>query len=124
MKNNIKKQPTKEWRKIKSYEDACERFRINPKAVEDNNSPDVIAYKKLKIIICAINQGWIPNWNDEYQKKWWPYFKMSPMFEFSDSYFAYSFSCADVCSSLCIESDEKTTYVGKQFIDLYKIFFT
>jgi len=110
---------------IKTFEDACEELDLNANDfITANCLPDEIAYKKLKVIIMAVNQGWIPDWNNDNQRKWWPYFNLSSGFGFSCSYYGYDDTSTAVGSRLCFETEEKSNYVAKQFLDLYKEFLT
>ena len=90
----------------------------------ENDTPDEIAYKKLKVVAKAINQGWVPDWDNKNQSKWWPWFNLSSGFGFSSS--GYSCDLADACvgSHLCFESEAKSNYAATQFIDIYKQFLT
>ncbi len=109
---------------IKTYDDACEALEVDSRVCGVNDTEDEIAYKQLKVITRAINQGWKPDWNNTYQKKWYPYFNLRSGFGFSGS--GYDFGCADahVSSRLCFESQEKANYAGNQFLELYKQFLT
>jgi hypothetical protein len=111
------------FKDIKTFEDACEVLDIDPKSILDSVlSEDTLAYEKLKILTKAINDNWIPNWNDENQKKWYPCFntqsKGASGFGFSFSSF-YAFWFTFVGSRLCFETEEKANYAGNQFIDIY-----
>jgi hypothetical protein len=114
----------KNYEKIKTYEDACAALKIDPESIFTGETTDEIAYKKLKVIIAAINEGWTPNWNDDNQKKWYPWFNLSSGFGFAGSYYDYDYSVTDVGSRLCFESEEKTIYTANQFLDIYKDFLT
>ena len=71
---------------IRTFEDACEEIGINPLSIfSDIDTCDEIAYKKLKVIAKAINQGWTPDWTNTNQKKWSPWFDLSSGFGFSVS---------------------------------------
>lgn len=110
---------------IKTFEDACEELGIDPETVtHKNDTPDEAAYKKLKVVIKAINQGWVPNWSNKNQYKWWPYFNLSSGSGFSCSFSFYDYSYTTVGSRLCFESEAKSSYAAKQFNELYKQFFT
>lgn len=111
---------------IKTFEDACDEVGISPDSVFDSakDSPDEIAYKKLKVIVKAINGEWVPDWANTNQRKWWPWFNLSSGFGFSLSDFSYTDACTSVGSRLCFESEEKSDYSAKQFIQLYKEFLT
>ena len=113
----------KDYKDIKTFEDACEVLNIKPNLVFTYSDPkDEIAFKKLKIIIRAINEGWTPNWKDGDQKKWWPWFNLSSGFGFAYSDFVYAYSGTTVGSRLCFETKEKSDYCANQFLSLYKDF--
>jgi hypothetical protein len=110
---------------IKTFEDACAELDINPQAVYfKDRTPDEIAYIKLKVVAQAINQGWVPDWNNTNQNKWWPWFNLSSGFGFSYSGYGYGRASTSVGSRLCFESKEKSDYAAKQFLGLYKEFLT
>jgi len=108
--------------RVKTIADACNisgmELIVNPDDTEDE-----IAYKKLKIITKALNEGWTPDWSNSNQYKWYPYFKMSG-FGFSGTLYDYSYTTADVGSRLCFKSSELAEYAGKQFEEIYKTLLT
>jgi hypothetical protein len=110
------------YKDIKTFEDACDELGIAPFSVFEagKDSPDEIAYKKLKVITKAINQGWTPDWNNTDQQKWYPWFRLSSGFGFDVSLYAFGYANTTVGSRLCFESKEKSTYAGTQFIDIYE----
>ena len=114
--------------RIKTYEDACKELGIVPvdesALLAGGFTKDEIAYRKIKTIAEALNEGWKPNWNDENQKKWIPWFypNSSSGFVFLTTYFGYSSAGAGYGLRLCFKSDELATYAGKQFVELYKEF--
>ncbi len=113
------------YEQIKTFEDACEELGIDIDKLDfSNDTTDESAYKKLKIIIAAINQGWTPDWSNTNQRKWWPWFNLSSGFGFSYSYFGYGYAAASVGSRLCFETEEKCVYAAKQFIEIYEQFIT
>lgn len=112
----------RKFTEIKSFEDACEELGIPTEQFLGTDTADEIAYKKLKIIVKAINQGWTPDWDNTNQRKWWPWFILSSGFGFSFSYYDCDDTSTAVGSRLCFESEEKSDYTAKQFLDLYKEF--
>ena len=112
-----------DYKDIKTFKDACNALDIDPDAVcSKGDTPDEAAYKKLKIITKAINQGWIPDWDNTNQRKWFPWFCLSSGFGFAVSGYGCANSAATVGSRLCFESEEKADYAGKQFAVIYKEF--
>lgn len=113
--------------RIKTYDDAWKEADQETRKeceIVPTDTNDVVAYKKLKLIARVINQGWIPDWDNSNQYKWYPYFKLSSGFSFSDSSYYCAHANSAVGSRLCFESDEKATYAGKQFSDIYNDFLT
>ncbi|CAM3555055.1 hypothetical protein ELOC111193_10640 [Elizabethkingia occulta] len=86
---------------------------------------DEIAYKQIKLIASALNEGWVPDWNDRNQTKYYPWFRMgssSGGFSYGDYDCVRSLSL--VGSRLCYKSSELAKYAGTQFISIYKKFTT
>ena len=83
----------------------------------------IIGNQELIIIAKALNEGWQPNWKNDNQYKYFPWFDMdnsssAGRFSFLDSDNRSSYS--DVGSRLCFKSRELANYAGKQFEDIYR----
>jgi len=117
---------------IKTFEDACKVLNLDSTTIipdfslfPESDKEAMIAHAKLVIISKAINGDWIPDWNNWDQYKYYPWFRMgSPSgggfsCNVFDGWYAYS----GVGSRLCFETREIAKYVGKQFEDLYKVYF-
>ena len=107
---------------VKSFPDACEILGLIPSdIVSAEDTTDEAAYKKLKVIAKALNEGWAPDWDNSNQYKYYPYFKLQGGFSFDD----YGCHCTSsrVGSRLCFKSRELAEYAGKTFTDLYKSYF-
>lgn len=61
--------------RIKSYEDACRELGCEPRCFS-GMSKDEVAYIKLKTIVHALNEGWVPDWGNLDQYKYWVWFNM------------------------------------------------
>lgn len=115
--------------RIKTFEDVLLENNINQAHFDDECEglePDEVAYKKIKLIAKALNEGWTPDWTNDGGNKYYPWFIMgSP----SGSGFAVD-DCAawitisGVGSRLCFKSGEMAKYAGTQFEDIYKDFLT
>lgn len=115
----------KAYEEIKTFEDACAQLGIDPLTVcNPADTTDEAAYKKLKVVVKAVNNGWQPDWNKTDQRKWWPWFRLSSGFGFSVSDFDCVSADSGVGSRLCFQTEEKSDYTAKQFIELYKDFIT
>lgn len=89
-------------------------------------SEDEVAYKMLKVIAEALNEGWTPDWSNGEFDKWHPWFDMddsSSAGRFSFSVSANLISGSSVGSRLCFKSDELADYAGTQFLELYRELF-
>ena len=112
--------------RVKTFKDACDVLGIdsNDEAFSYGES-DEIAYAKLKVITKALNQGWVPDWNNDKQLKWYPWFYMNnPGFRFYVSVYASACASTGSGSRLRFASEELATYAGKQFLDLYRDYMT
>ena len=102
----------KSYKDIKTFEDACDVLNINQELlflVSDNKNE--IAYKKLKTIIKALNEGWYPNWENQNERKYYNYFTMRG--GFSSYATAYNDTNTSVPSALCLKSNELAEYAAK-----------
>ena len=117
----------RDWKDIKTFEDACDALGISTNShtpiFDEDEAADEIAYKKLKVIVAAINQGWVPDWTNSDQYKYYPWFNLSSGSGFSVHGYGDDFSYSSVGSRLCFESKEKCLYAAEQFKDIYEDFF-
>jgi hypothetical protein len=101
-------------RDYKSFQAWCE---------SNHDSKDEVAYKELKVIAAALNEGWTPDWSDGNERKYYPWFTYSA----KESGLVYDsandwYSSTDVGSRLCFKNAELAEYAGKQFSAVYKVF--
>lgn len=83
------------------------------------------AFMKLTLIARALNEGWVPDWKDDRQYKYYPWFesnKSGSGLSYHD--YAYWHTASTVGSRLCFKTDELAKYAGEQFIDIYNDFLT
>jgi len=126
-----------ELTQIKKFEDACKVEGLDAKKVipdftayPPKDRKAMIAHAKLVIIVKAANRlvnngkSWKPDWNNVQWDKWYPWFEMggSSGFRFDDCVDWRSLS--DVGSRLCFKNRDAAEYIGKQFVKLYKDYFT
>ena len=110
---------------IKTFQDVCNVAKANighyilPRTATKNDIRDN-AYDKLKLIISVFNQGWEPNYSDDNERKWFPYFTYDKN---SGAFVCYYFnsyaSNANVGSRLVFKSQELAIFAGELFIEIY-----
>lgn len=113
---------------IKTFKQACTKLKLDPaKAVPDVSKmpkhlqKSLLAAAMLFIIAEALNDGWKPNWNDNNEYKYYPWFWMNkPGFRFYGSLCDISDTYSTGGSRLCFKTRELSDYAGKTFIKLYK----
>lgn len=130
-KITFKKVPENVMERIKTIDDVLSAL--------GEYDQDVKAYRKLvevfgagshitsnQLAVCitkALNEGWIPDWDDSNQYKYAPWFYMqsgSSGFRYGD--YDYWRSGTGVGSRLCFKTSDLAKYAGTQFIEIYKQF--
>lgn len=116
-------------KRVKTYADACAVLGIEPMneavLVKLGFTNDETAYRKLKTIAEALNEGWRPDWANSSEYKYWPWFVYNPAaagFSYAYVKHAASSTCASIGSRLCYKTRELATYAGRQFEGLYNDF--
>jgi len=116
--------------RVKSVEDACNVIGKNYCIfLEEISSLDADeqAYRKLKVIIKALQGDWKADFTNENQKKYYPYFKIDKSFSsFCFASVDYSWAAWNIDSGsgsrLCLPTSELAYFMGNYYIDLYKDF--
>jgi hypothetical protein len=112
---------------IKTFKGACKTVGVSDTLPDFSFAPEqhrqaLIDHYKLVIINQAINGDWKPDWNDNDQPKWFPWFNLEGGFELS--VVVYDYQCTFAGSRLCFFSSEAAKYAATQFHNLYKSYFT
>jgi len=120
-------------KRVKTFDDVLSYLGIKVNEFNDstyNLTNDEIAYKKIKLIVKILNEGWQPDWNNSNEPKYYPWFYMDDESQVSSDA-CFSFPSSDsvnshstVGSRLVFKSRELAEYAGQQFINEYKDFFT
>lgn len=112
--------------KIKTFEDALKvTGRANvPEFLE--LPEDLREYFKAKykaiVITEALNKGWKADWEDENQKKYFPWFYQSSSgLAFHATTYGYSDAYTGDASRLCFKTAALAEYAGRTFIDIYEV---
>jgi hypothetical protein len=112
-------------KRIKNFEEACAVKGLDPTHLPDVSMiPEefrqaVIDGYKLMICINVLNGDWAPNWNDQNEPKYQPWFEVkasknkpggSGLVYYNANYW---FANTYVSSRLCLRSRELAEYAGK-----------
>jgi hypothetical protein len=115
---------------IKTYEDACKMLGVDGSVnglpfSNPVNGEQVVSNSdfKLKRIVKAMNEGWVPNWKDCDERKYYLWMDLEDDkgsgLGLSFNGYDYVISRSFVGSRLVLRSSELAKYVGTQFIELY-----
>jgi len=109
--------------KVKCFLDACSILNINPTTVySETDSIGDKAFKRLKIMVKALNEGWYPNWEDG-SRVWMNYFRMK-------GGFAHWFTtldcgiCIHVPSPLCLKNKQLAFHMIEIAMEDYKEYYS
>ena len=116
------------WEDIKTLEDATNKLGekdedvIQLRKLESvDGLADYILNNQIAIVVAkALNDGWVANWDDHNEYKYYPWFYLGKNFHYIDYFAWYSFSNAS--SRLSLKSSKLATYAGKQFKEVYEKF--
>lgn len=130
LKNEILKGTTRkgsnamEW--LKTWEDAAEYKSIDPVRSLPYPKPDSLfeeainATFKLWIIQDILNDGWMADYSNENEYKYYPWFRFNgSAFVFVGSDCDGSVTGAGCGPRLCLKTRELSNYFGQQFIELH-----
>lgn len=119
----MKKENKKITDLVKTFDDA-RKLTGRPDVPDFSNLPTDMrkhfeAQYKMIVIAEALNEEWIPDWDNHNEYKYYPWFKMSP------SSFAFRVSICGLAdagsgSRLKFRTCELAEYAAKQFIDIWK----
>jgi hypothetical protein len=111
--------------RIKTFQDVLDAAGLCTFPKRSDESDDEYAYRQVKLIVKVLNEGWTPNWKDDNQTKYYPWFYMDKAGSgFSCDVCDFARSCSSVGSRLCFKSSELAKYAAEQFAPIYKEFFT
>lgn len=119
---------------IVSFAAACAALSIaaalpDVSVLPEKHQKAILANYQLIIIAQALNEGWEPDWNNDDEYKWFPYFDLETYGEapagsgFSLLSVHYGYADSNVPSRLCFRSRELAEYAAETFLELYKDYY-
>lgn len=117
--------------KVKTFEDAClfaghsyEKEFCGDAVI--GMSDNEIAYRMIKVIAKALNEGVVLDFTNATQYKFYPYFKFGWASGSGLSLVgvAYGVAAAIVAPHLCFKSEELAEYAAEQFSSVYERYYS
>lgn len=115
------------YESIKTLEDACKALGEKDSEVKTLRvlqavvglDRKVVSGQELVVITRALNDKWVPDWEDSSEYKYYSWFDMRKN---SFGYYACTTNCSDsvVASRLCLKSPELAKYSANQFKNIHK----
>lgn len=104
--------------RVKSLEDlyACSGVNFGM------DGDDEWAYRVLKLLARTLNEGWQPDWDNNNESKWTPWFRMNSASGFSFDGAGCVDWLSDAGSRLCFKTDALAKHAATHFIGVYKKF--
>lgn len=110
--------------KIKSFSDVLDIARVSMEDVTPYKNPankrqkTINAFAKLKLIEEVLNEGWIPDWKNDSEYKYYPYFQFKARAGcVFGSYYVHD--CDSDGVPAYFKNSKLATFVGEVFINIY-----
>lgn len=116
--------------RIQTFEDACNDQGLKAKDVIPFSEKDltteqqaVNAYAQLRVIAKSLQGGFVADFTNSNQQKWFPYFRFEAGvgFVFDGTSYDSTYTLTYVGSRLCFPNSEIAEYFGNQFIELHRM---
>lgn len=99
---------------------------------EKHRMPHEIARVKLEVICSVLNEGWRPDFLNQAEYKWYPWFGIEARggsanhtthagLSYSYPYNSIAVTNASLGARLCLKTEAIARYAGEQFVDLYEL---
>jgi hypothetical protein len=116
---------------ITTFEEACEakgieisKLLLTYENVPHEHTKPLLAHSKLLIIAEVLNDGWKPDWNNDDEYKYYPWWDMEKTEDNPSGFSLYYVNCvytySIVGSRLCFKSRSLAEHAAEHFIDLYR----
>lgn len=124
---SFKEEPKDIKEVIKTFSDVLNHLEIDKyhfNELNENLQEDEIAYRQIKLIVKALNEGWVPDWTNSNEYKYFPWWNMGSSSGVGFSYYVCGnwLTASHVGSRLVSETREKARAIGnsEEYQDLFK----
>ncbi|MDR2919713.1 MAG: hypothetical protein LBV72_10170 [Tannerella sp.] len=121
MATNKEKEIMKRIKTVKDAREATGRPEIDFSNLPEDLRDHFAAYYDALVVVEALNEGRKPDWGNTDERKWYPWFDMSPAgFAFGSSDCDRGNAGAGSGSRLKLFSEEMADYAAKQFPEIWE----
>lgn len=119
--NETKFKKDKTYRAEKMAEFA-KKVGMEDSDIEDGFPCFLLRDFEVYALVYVLNEGWIPDYTDINQRRWYPYFSLSSGFVFYGSYYGFTHTYAFSGFRLCLKEEALSNYAGRTFTKEFKKF--
>lgn len=87
-----------------------------------DSSHHLVNYQLVVLIAKAMNEGWVPDWRNPNEYKYYPWFELLGSSGFRFDGCAHWTSFTRVGSRLCFQSQQKVEHAAAKFLSVYEKF--
>lgn len=116
--------------RIKTFKDVLsdlgendEEVKTYQKLISANVTGKTLAFQQCVLISKCLNEGWISNWDNSNEDKYFVYFDMRNKGSFGGGCGLWRGAYAGSLAALCFKTSELAKYAGKKFEDIYRTYF-
>lgn len=113
----------KTWKHILNYSGKKEINILPWKNPKNKQQISQNAYAKIQLISEVLNEGWVPNFNNSSEYKYYPYFIKNTPVGWAYSGYYYSASPGTLGFGFYYKTSNLAECVGTQFLEIYKEYF-
>lgn len=121
----FREKPKAVTERIKTVDDVLIDHDMTASGLDEmfESVPQHLKYQYIiELLAKSLNEGWEPDWDDENQRKYFPWFSMGGSSGFRYDDYVFWDSDSDVGSRLCFKTADLAKYAGEQFTEIYKKF--
>lgn len=121
----FKEKPRSVFERIKTIDDVFADHGLTRAEFYDSCDGlerDEIAYRILKLLAKSLNEGWLPDWSNSSEYKYFPWFEMRGSSGFRFAAYDGWRSGSNVGSRLCFKSSKLAEHAANHFLSVYQDF--
>lgn len=113
--------------RVKTWKDVLKESRFNEEDILPYSKPKTKeqvsqnAFAKIQLISKVLNEGWMPDFKNSNESKYYPYFERKAHgWVLSSGSFSYGNGFSDLGFGCLYKNSDLAIYAGTQFLEIYK----